>query len=90
VVGAVGGRPPADFGTHLMAAFQRSLSVATFSAATVPEAARRTVRTEQFAAAARGELRTVVHRVLSLDQAADAHREMDSGHVFGRIVLTPC
>jgi D-arabinose 1-dehydrogenase-like Zn-dependent alcohol dehydrogenase len=30
-----------------------------------------------------------VHEVLALDQAADAHRRMDDGTVFGRIVLTP-
>ncbi|WP_252778775.1 zinc-dependent alcohol dehydrogenase family protein [Actinoallomurus rhizosphaericola] len=88
-VGAVGGQPPADFGAKLMADFQRSLSFATFSAATVAEADRRTVRTAQFAAASRGELRTVVHELLPLEQAVLAHRKMDAGEVFGRIVLTP-
>jgi NADPH:quinone reductase-like Zn-dependent oxidoreductase len=88
VVGAVGGQPPADFGLRLMAAFQRSLSFGTFSAATVTAPAKNAVRAEQFAAAARGELRAVVHEVLPLDQAADAHRKMDAGEVFGRIVLT--
>jgi NADPH2:quinone reductase len=89
VVGAVGGQPPADFGTRLMAAFQKSLSFATFSAATVPGAERRAVRTAQFEAAVRGELRTVVHEVLGLEQAVLAHRKMDAGEVFGRIVLQP-
>ncbi|MGC0380466.1 zinc-binding dehydrogenase [Streptomyces sp. SAI-129] len=89
VVGAVAGQPPADFGTQLMASFQKSMSFATFSAATVPEADLRTVRAEQFAAAGRGEIETVVHEVLPLDQAASAHRKMDAGEVFGRIVLTP-
>ncbi|KUL32000.1 zinc-binding dehydrogenase [Actinoplanes awajinensis] len=88
-VGAVGGQPPADFGARLMAAFQKSMSFATFSAATVPENDRRRVRAEQFAAAARGELRTVVHEVMPLTSAALAHRAMDAGTVFGRIVLTP-
>lgn len=88
-VGVVGGHPPADFGMHLMAAFRKSLSFATFSADTVPEPDRRTVRAHQFAAAARGELRTVVHEVLPLDDAARAHRKMDAGGVFGRIVLVP-
>ncbi|MFC8828375.1 zinc-dependent alcohol dehydrogenase family protein [Streptomyces sp. NPDC057137] len=87
-VGAVGGPPPADFGMRMMAAFQRSLSFATFSAATVGPADLRTVRTEQFAAAGRGELRTVVHGRLPLEQAALAHELMDAGDVFGRIVLT--
>ncbi|WP_252829881.1 zinc-dependent alcohol dehydrogenase family protein [Actinoallomurus soli] len=89
VVGAVGGRPPADFGTKIMADFQKSMSFAAFSAATVTEADRRAVRTEQFAAASRGELRTVVHELLTLEQAVLAHRKMDAGEVFGRIVLTP-
>jgi NADPH2:quinone reductase len=88
-VGVVGGYPPADFGARLFAAFQRSLSFATFSADTVSEPDRRAVRAAQFAAASRGELRTVVHELLPLDQAVLAHQKMDAGEVFGRIVLTP-
>lgn len=88
-IGAVGGQPPADFGANMMAAFKKSMSFATFSADTVSEPDRRAVRTEQFAAASRGELRLVVHELLPLEQAAPAHRKMDAGEVFGRIVLTP-
>ncbi|MFD4637046.1 zinc-binding dehydrogenase [Lentzea sp. NPDC058436] len=89
VVGAVGGQPPADFGTRIMASFRKSLSFAAFSAATVPGPERLAVRTEQFAAAARGDLRAVVHEQLPLEEAALAHRRMDAGEVFGRIVLIP-
>ncbi|WP_433538741.1 zinc-dependent alcohol dehydrogenase family protein [Micromonospora sp. CA-249363] len=89
LVGAVGGQPPADFGATLMAAFQKSMSFATFSAATVPEPARQAVRREQFAAVTRGELVPVVHEVLPLEQVVAAHQKMDAGQVFGRIVLTP-
>ena len=88
LVGVVGGYPPADFGMSLMKAFQRSLSFATFSLDTVPIVERNRVRADIFEAAARGELRAVVHDVLPLDAAADAHRRMDAGEVFGRIVLT--
>ena len=88
-VGAVAGNPPADFGMQMFAAFQKSMSFATFSANTVTEADRRTVTAELFAAAARGELRSVVHEVLPLEQAALAHQKMTAGEVFGRIVLTP-
>ncbi|MFI7099019.1 zinc-binding dehydrogenase [Streptomyces sp. NPDC050161] len=88
-VGAVAGRPPADFGTKIMTAFQKSMSFAAFSAATVTGADRQAVRAEQFAAAGRGEIATVVHEVLPLDAAELAHRKMDAGEVFGRIVLTP-
>jgi NADPH2:quinone reductase len=88
-VGVVAGYPPADFGARLFAAFQRSLSFATFSADTVSQPDRQAVRAAQFAAASRGELRTVVHELLPLDQAVLAHQKMDAGEVFGRIVLTP-
>jgi NADPH:quinone reductase-like Zn-dependent oxidoreductase len=88
-VGVVGGQPPADFGMRLMDAFRRSLSFATFSSDTVPGPDRRMVRSSQFADAARGDLRTVVHEVLPLDQAASAHHRMDAGAVFGRVVLAP-
>ncbi|SMG44667.1 NADPH:quinone reductase [Agreia pratensis] len=88
-VGMVAGMPPADFGMHLLRAFQKSRSFATFSLDTVPVSLRDEVRVEQFAAAADGRLRSVVHEVLPLDQAVEAHRQMDAGSVFGRIVLVP-
>ncbi|WP_234538552.1 zinc-binding dehydrogenase [Streptomyces shenzhenensis] len=88
-VGVVGGQPPADFGMRLMDAFRRSLSFATFSSDTVPRADRQAVRSSQLADAAHGDLRTVVHEVLPLDQAVPAHREIDAGKVFGRVVLAP-
>jgi NADPH2:quinone reductase len=89
MVGAVGGQPPAGFGAELTGAFQKSLSFATFSAATVAAEERNRVRAAQFDAAGRGELTAVVHEVLPLGRAADAHRKMDAGEVFGRIVLKP-
>ncbi|WP_213004351.1 zinc-binding dehydrogenase [Paractinoplanes toevensis] len=83
-VGVVGGYPPADFGMAFLRSFQRSRSFATFSLNTVPEEARNQVREAQFEA----PLKAVVHDVLPLAEAADAHRRMDAGEVFGRIVLT--
>lgn len=88
-VGVVAGMPPADFGMRLMATFQQSRSFATFSLDTIPATARAAVRAEHFVAATKGELHAIVHEVLPLAQAAEAHRQMDAGHVFGRIVLTP-
>ncbi|MFF2053953.1 zinc-dependent alcohol dehydrogenase family protein [Leifsonia sp. NPDC058194] len=89
LVGAVAGFPPADFGGHLLRAFQQSRSFSTFSLDTVPRQALRAARSELFTAAARGGLHAVVETLLPLDQAAEAHRLMDAGRVFGRIVLTP-
>ncbi|WP_410791254.1 zinc-binding dehydrogenase [Kribbella sp. C-35] len=88
-VGAIAGPPPADLGTALMANFRKSLTFATFSADTVQLAERRTVRAEQFAAAADGQLPLVIHAELPLDDAALAHQKMQDGEVFGRIVLKP-
>jgi NADPH:quinone reductase len=88
-VGAVAGDPPADFGMEMFAAFQKSMSFATFSGATVTDADRSAVIAELFASSVRGELRSVVHEVLPLEQAALAHQKMAAGQVFGRIVLTP-
>ncbi len=65
-------------------AFRKSLSFATFSADTVPVADRTAATAELFA----GGPRAVVHEVLPLEQAALAHRKLDDGGVFGRLVLT--
>ncbi len=89
VVGAVAGMPPADFGVEMIKGFRRSMSFATFSADTVPAPDQHAATVELFDAATRGELSAVVHDVLPLEQAALAHRKMDGGEVFGRIVLTP-
>lgn len=89
IVGAVAGFPPADFGMRLMQNFQQSRSVATFSLNSISTERTDAVRAEQFQAVARGELHPVVHAVMPLEDAAEAHRQMDRGSVFGRIVLEP-
>jgi NADPH:quinone reductase-like Zn-dependent oxidoreductase len=89
VAGMVAGPVPVEFGARLLNSFQLSRSFATFSLDTVADDAKLRVRAGQFEAATRGELHAVVHDVLPLEQAHEAHRQMDEGHVFGRIVLTP-
>ncbi|KZB82983.1 zinc-binding dehydrogenase [Amycolatopsis regifaucium] len=89
LVGVVAGMPPADFGANILTTFRKSLSFGAFSADSVPETERRAASAAQFAAAARGELRAVVHELLPLEEAVLAHRKMDDGEVFGRIVLAP-
>lgn len=87
LVGVVAGFPPADFGMRLLSSFQQSRSFSTFSLDSVPVAQRNTARAEVLAAAVRGELTPVIHDVLHRAEAAQAHRAMDAGAVFGRIVL---
>ena len=88
-VGVVGGFPPADFGTRLLAGFRRSITFGTLSLDTVPRDELTRVRREMFDDAVRGALSPVVHDTLPLSAAAEAHRLMDAGEVFGRIVLVP-
>jgi NADPH2:quinone reductase len=85
----VGGFPPADFGTALLAGFRRSITFGTLSLDTVPREDLARVRAEVFDDAVRGTLSPVVHDTLPLGDAAEAHRLMDAGDVFGRIVLVP-
>jgi NADPH:quinone reductase-like Zn-dependent oxidoreductase len=35
----------------------------------------------------RGEVRPIVHAEMPLERAADAHRELEAGHVIGKLVL---
>ncbi|MFE9581168.1 zinc-binding dehydrogenase [Nocardia sp. NPDC006044] len=88
VVGAMAGFPPPDFAMPMIAAFRKSLSFITFSADTVPAPDQRAGTAEVFAAASRGELEAVVHEVLPLEEAVQAHQKMESAEVFGRIALT--
>jgi NADPH:quinone reductase len=88
-VGAVAGFPPTDFAKEMFPAFQKSLSFATFSAATVSEAERLATVATLFAAAGQGELESVVQEVLPLGQAVQAHRKLEAGGVFGRLALRP-
>ncbi|MFI7529003.1 zinc-binding dehydrogenase [Nocardia salmonicida] len=88
-VGVMAGMPPADFGMEMVKAFRKSTSFATFSADTVPTADRRAATAELFAASVRGDLKAVVHEMLSLEEAVLAHQKIENGEVFGRIVLTP-
>ena len=89
VVGIVAGHPPADFGMKMFAAFQKSISFATFSTDAVPGPDRTAATAGLFADASRGEFHAVIHERLPLDQAVLAHQKMEAGEVFGRIVLTP-
>jgi NADPH2:quinone reductase len=89
LVGAIAGFPRPDFGQALLRSFGLSRSFAAFSLDSVPVDRRNRVREELLQAAARGELHAMVDDVLPLADAAEAHRRMDDGTVFGRIVLTP-
>jgi NADPH:quinone reductase-like Zn-dependent oxidoreductase len=85
LAGIAGGMPPAEVATALVD--PRSLSFSLLSLDAVTQAAKQAALRELFAAAARGELTPIVHEVLPLERASDAHHLLEAGKVFGKIVL---
>lgn len=88
LVGILAGWPPAGFGEQLLHSFQKSLTFAAFSLDSIEPQAISTERAKLLRQAASGSLTAVVDDVLPLSAAAEAHRRIDDGEVFGRIVLT--
>ncbi|WP_033294079.1 quinone oxidoreductase family protein [Amycolatopsis jejuensis] len=89
VCGIAGGLPPAEFGMSLLAAFQRSLTISTLSLNSHPGDGRAAVFETLLGKAAQGTIRPLIHDTMKLDEAAAAHTRLESGSVFGKIVLTP-
>lgn len=89
VNGAAAGLPPAGIGEALLQGFSRSPSYSLFSLDSVSRDAVLAAATEIFAQAARGELRPLIAEVLPLHEAARAHKILEAGKSFGKLVLTP-
>lgn len=89
LVGMVGGPPSPDFGMAMFASFQKSMIFSTLSLNVYDRAERLASQRELVDMAARGALETVVHDVVPLADAPAAHRTLESGAVFGKLVLVP-
>lgn len=89
LVGIVGGPPSPDFGMAMFASFQKSMIFSTMSLNVYDRAERQASLRDLVDLAARGALETVVHDVVALENAAAAHRTLESGAVFGKLVLVP-
>lgn len=89
LVGMVGGPPSPDFGMALFGSFQKSLIFSTMSLNIYDRTERLASLRDLVDMAARGKLEPVVHGVLPLEEAAVAHRTLESGAVFGKLVLAP-
>ncbi|EYF04508.1 quinone oxidoreductase family protein [Chondromyces apiculatus] len=87
--GAAGGFPPPDFGMALLAGFQRSLTLSTLSLNSVDAPRLAAALQEVFALVAAGHLKPVIEATLPLAEAAAAHARLESGQVFGKLVLVP-
>ncbi|MTD52589.1 quinone oxidoreductase family protein [Amycolatopsis pithecellobii] len=85
LAGVAGGLPPAELATALLDRRSLSFSLVSLDAVDLPE--RLSALREIFALVARGELTPIIHEVLDLERAADAHSKLEAGGVFGKIVL---
>jgi NADPH:quinone reductase-like Zn-dependent oxidoreductase len=65
------------------------LGIAALSAADGGRAIRDASRPELIKLAAAGQLKVPVDKVFPLEQAADAHRYLQTGHARGKVVLVP-
>lgn len=89
VNGAAAGLPPAEIGQAMLQIFSRSPSYSMVSLDSIPPEERRRAATDLFAEAARGELLPLVSEVLPLQEAARAHKMLEAGGRFGKLVLRP-
>lgn len=88
-IGLIGGSKAS---LDLRAILQKRLTLtgSTLRARTVAEkgAIARALEEKVWPLLDRGEVRPVVHAEFPLERAADAHRELESGRVIGKLVLT--
>lgn len=89
VNGAAAGFPPAEVGGALLRGFSRSPTYSLFSLDSVSREDVVSAANEIFAQAAGGKIRPVIAEVLPLHDAAGAHKMLESGKSFGKIVLRP-
>lgn len=89
VNGAAAGLPPAGIGQAMLQVFSRSPSYSMVSLDSIPPEERRRAATELFAEAAREGLLPLVSEVLPLQEAARAHKMLEAGGRFGKLVLRP-
>ena len=87
ISGVAGGFPLPDFGSGWMKRIFKSLSLLFLSLNSIPQERKNTKLAEIFDRAVDGRIIPVIDKVYSLDNAAAAHRYLESGKVFGKIVL---
>jgi NADPH:quinone reductase len=89
--GYVGGRPDPDIYTPMRAAVGRSVGLRLFSIHVLDDrpGIRRGAMEEAMAVLAAGEIAPRIHTRLKLEDAAKAHRLLESGTVVGKVVLVP-
>nr|WP_047168158.1 zinc-dependent alcohol dehydrogenase family protein [Sphingomonas sp. Y57] len=87
--GGVGGLPPADYGMKLIEHFHGSPTLHAFSLnSATPEhvAAEAAILFDHIAA---GRISPVIDSVLPMADIVAAHRKLDKGQAFGKVILRP-
>lgn len=90
VIGLMGGAK-AELNLGMLLPKRLSVMGSTMRARTVEERRplMRRLIAEVWPGFADGSLRPIIDRVLTFDQAAEAHRALEAGEVFGKVLLTP-
>jgi NADPH:quinone reductase-like Zn-dependent oxidoreductase len=86
LAGIAAGPPPPELATAIID--PRSLTFSLLSLDSVSDIDRQSALREIFALTARGVITPIVHEVLELGRAAEAHTHLETGGVFGKIVLS--
>lgn len=87
--GGASGFPDPDFAAPLLANFGKSLTISALSLNSIPPAELAATLLELFELKKAGKLKPVIHASLPLASTADAHRQIEGGEVFGKIVIAP-
>lgn len=85
--GAVAGMPDDGLATALVNNFQKSLTISCLSLTSIAPAELIKTMERLFELAACGKLIPNIAAAYTLSEAAEAHRRLESGNVFGKIVL---
>jgi NADPH:quinone reductase-like Zn-dependent oxidoreductase len=86
--GGVAGPPPSSFGAHLLLGFHKSPSFYALSLNSISAEDLRVAAANLFEQASAGEIVGVVDEAIPIEDAARAHRNLEDGFVFGKVVLT--
>lgn len=87
--GGIGGMPPSDFGMKILEHFHKSPTLYAFSLNSIPLADIDREATILWEHVQAGRILPVVDSVLPLSEIVAAHRKLDAGEVFGKIILVP-
>ncbi len=89
VMGAAAGLPPEGVAQTLLQNFSRSPTYTLFSLDSVSAGEVAAVTGEIFAEAARGSLQAFIAQEFPLGNAVEAHKMLEAGPRFGKVVLRP-